>query len=186
MNTGVTSKEAIMQVCRGIAAEKGLSALNMRAVARECHIALGTLYNYYSDKDELLIATVESVWKDMLHMNERCETALSFPDYAAWLFESIQRGAVKYPHFLTAHSISIAKSKKGRAKSTMEHDLGHMKAGMLAALLADPAVDPGIFSPSFTRSDLVDFVLDNILMLLVQGKANCTALLELIRRVVYR
>ena len=56
MNTGITSKEAIMQACRKIAAQKGLSALNMRTVAKECNIALGTLYNYYADKDELLIA----------------------------------------------------------------------------------------------------------------------------------
>ena len=40
MNTVITSKEAIMQVCRRIVAENGMSALNMRLVAEECHIAL--------------------------------------------------------------------------------------------------------------------------------------------------
>ena len=45
MKPGVTSKEDIMQVCRKIAAEQGLPAVNMRAVAKECGIALGTLYN---------------------------------------------------------------------------------------------------------------------------------------------
>ena len=51
MNTVITSKKSIMQVCRHIVAESGLTALNMRSVADECHIALGTLYNYYADKD---------------------------------------------------------------------------------------------------------------------------------------
>ena len=45
LNTVITSKEAIMQVCRRIVAEKGMNALNMRLVADECGIALGTLYN---------------------------------------------------------------------------------------------------------------------------------------------
>ena len=44
MNTVITSREAIMQVCRCIVAEKGMKALNMRLVADQCHIALGTLY----------------------------------------------------------------------------------------------------------------------------------------------
>ena len=44
MNTVITSKEAIMQACRRIVAEKGMKALNMRLVADQCHIALGTLY----------------------------------------------------------------------------------------------------------------------------------------------
>ena len=41
MNTVVTSKEAIMAVCRQLVAEKGLMAVNMRMVAKECDIALG-------------------------------------------------------------------------------------------------------------------------------------------------
>ena len=35
MNTVITSKEAIMQVCRHIVAEKGMKALNMRLVSGE-------------------------------------------------------------------------------------------------------------------------------------------------------
>ena len=79
MNTGITSKEAIMQACRKIAAQKGLSALNMRTVAKECNIALGTLYNYYADKDELLIAAVESVWKDIFTWTENAKRPSPFP-----------------------------------------------------------------------------------------------------------
>ena len=69
MNPGATSKDAILQVCRRMAAQEGLSALSMRAVARECGVALGTLYNYYADKDALLIAAVESIWREIFHMD---------------------------------------------------------------------------------------------------------------------
>ena len=79
MNPGVTSKEQILQVCRQIAAEEGLQAVSMRSVAGKCGVALGTLYNYYADKDELLIATVESVWQDIFHMDGLPDQDLSFP-----------------------------------------------------------------------------------------------------------
>ena len=68
----------------------------------------------------------------------------------------------------------------------MERYFDHMKAGMLAVLRADPAVNPTAFSPVFTPSDLVDFVLDHILLLLVKEAESCTALVELVRRVIYR
>ena len=74
MNPVVTSKEAILQSCRKILAEQGLSALSMRAVSGQLGIALGTLYNYFSDKDALMLATVESVWKDIFHGNAACRT----------------------------------------------------------------------------------------------------------------
>ncbi|MGN1108469.1 MAG: TetR/AcrR family transcriptional regulator, partial [Oscillospiraceae bacterium] len=84
-----------MQVCRRIAAEQGLPALNMRTVAKECGIALGTLYNYYSDKDELLIATIGSVWQDIFHVPQEDKSssgALPFPEYVGRLFRHVQAG----------------------------------------------------------------------------------------------
>ena len=186
MNPNITSKEAILQTCRNIVASKGLPALNMRSVAEECHIALGTLYNYYSNKNELLLATIESVWKDIFHTNHKLSTNFSFCEYVSYIFECIQKGARKYPNFFTAHSISIANSEKGKAKSTMKHYFDHIKIGLLEVLKSDNTIDKNAFSTSFTESDFVDFVLDNILLLLVQEKTSCATLLEIINRVVYK
>lgn len=38
---------------------------------------------------------------------------------------------------------------------------------------------------TFTESEFIDFVLDNILLLLVQGKTNCDTLMEIIHRAIY-
>lgn len=185
MNTVITSKEAIMQVCRRIVAEKGLKALNMRLVADECHIALGTLYNYYADKDELVLATVESVWRDIFHADQQCVADVSFSDYVADLYARIRQGAEAYPNFLTGHSISIAGSKRGEAKSAMEHTFAHMKAGMQEVLQADQTVQENTFTSSFSQEKFVDFVLDSMLVLLVQGRPDCAVLQEVICRVIY-
>ena len=185
LNTVITSKEAIMQVCRRIVAEKGMNALNMRLVADQCGIALGTLYNYFADKDALVLAAVESIWRDIFHAGPPHETAPSFPGYVAALYERIQKGAEAYPGFLTGHSISIAASKRGEAKSGMEHTFAHMKAGMLEVLRADQSVRENTFTASFSQEKFVDFVLDSMLVLLVQGQPDCAVLLEVIRRVIY-
>ena len=185
MNPAITSKEAIMQVCRCIVAEKGLKALNMRLVADECHIALGTLYNYYADKDELVLATVESIWRDIFHGEQKCETASTFPDYVAGLYARIRQGAEKYPGFLTGHSISIASAKRGEARSAMEHTFAHMKAGMLEALQADTAAQENSFTDNMSQENFIIFILDHLLILLAQGQQDCTVLLEIIRRVIY-
>ena len=179
LNTVITSKEAIMQVCRRIVAEKGMNALNMRLVADECGIALGTLYNYFAGKYAPVLAAVESIWRDIFHAGPPHETAPSFPGYVAALYERIQKGAEAYPGFLTGHSISIAASKRGEAKSVMEHTFAHMKAGMLEVLRKDPSVPSNAFTPSFSQEDFVGFVQDQ---LLVWGQSTCGALLEVIRR----
>lgn len=185
MNTVITSKEAIMQVCQCIVAEKGMKALNMRLVAKECHIALGTLYNYYADKDALVLATVESIWREIFHGVHQDVTSVSFLNYVAELYGRIIKGAKAYPGFLTGHSISIASGKRDEAKSVMEHTFAHVKAGLLEVLQSDPSVPKNAFPPAFSKEDFVGFVLDHLLILLVQGQPDCNVLLEIIRRVIY-
>ena len=184
VNTVVTSKEAIMKTCRDMVSERGLSALDMRSVAKACHVALGSLYNYFPSKDALVTATIESVWQDIFHMEQCCEQK-PFPEYVRWIFDSVRQGTREYPHFFTAHSISVASSAKEQARKTMEQYFSHMKAGMAQSLRADPAVRSDAFSASFSESDLIDFVLANLLTLLARQEDDCEVLLEVIRRVLY-
>ncbi|MGN1451422.1 MAG: TetR/AcrR family transcriptional regulator [Eubacteriales bacterium] len=184
MNTVVTSKEAIMQACHGIVSEKGMKALNMRLVSEKCHIALGTLYNYYADKDALVLAAVESIWREIFHGVCQNASGTAFPDYVAELYERIRKGAEAYPGFLTGHSVGIAGDKRSEAKSVMERTFAHIKAGMLEVLQSDPAVPENAFPPGFSGEDFVGFVLDNMLLLLIQGHPDCCVLLEIIRRAI--
>lgn len=185
MNKEITSKEDILQICRGIAATQGFGKITMRAIAQECGIALGTLYNYYPNKDDLLIAAVKSIWEEIFPEDKGARPALSFPDYAARLFACARNGTTQYPNFLTVHSMVLAKSPKGHARNAMEQYFNHMKTGMLEVLQSDPKVSRTAFSPDFPQSAFIDFVLDNILLLLMQDAENCTGLTEIIRRVIY-
>ncbi|MEG2176343.1 MAG: TetR/AcrR family transcriptional regulator [Oscillibacter sp.] len=185
MNTVVTSREAILKICRELVSQQGLAALNMREVAQECHVALGSLYNYFPSKNELLLATIESVWQDIFHLDQPCGTALSFPAEVRRVFDSLQTGMVAYPNFFTAHSIGFASGDKGRARQTMEQYFHHMKGGLLEALQRDPAVRRDAFDQNLTPSEFVEFVLSGLLSLLMQRKRSCAVLLEIIRRSLY-
>ena len=80
INKVVTSKEEILKACREIVSEEGISAISMRAVAQRCHIALGSLYYYFSGKDELILKTIESVWQDIFHMDAQGREVQDEPD----------------------------------------------------------------------------------------------------------
>ena len=49
----------------------GYSAISMRMIAKESGIAVGTLYNYYSDKEELTTTVVYLSWKETLKNLDR-------------------------------------------------------------------------------------------------------------------
>ena len=53
---------AVVQLIR----KHGYSAISMRMIAKESGIAVGTLYNYYSDKEELTTTVVYLSWRETL------------------------------------------------------------------------------------------------------------------------
>lgn len=57
MNKIVTSKENILKASREIASKDGLQSINMRNVAKHCGVAVGSIYNYFPSKADLIIAT---------------------------------------------------------------------------------------------------------------------------------
>ena len=176
-----------MLVCRRIAAEKGLKALSMRAVAGECGIALGTLYNYFSNKEELLIAAIASVWEDIFRLADKDETTppLTFPEYVEKLFTNVSERFREYPDFFTAHSAAVASSGKGKAKNEMENCTEKIKTALLSVLHKDNSVNHKAFCDGLSEKGFVELVLDSIILLLMQQK-SCDTLIAVIRKVIYK
>ena len=182
----MTSRDEILATCREVVSQEGLPALNMRRVAQGCGVALGSLYHYFPSKDDMVTATVESIWRDIFHMDQQ-ETAPSpFPDYVSWLFSCVREATEKYPDFFMAHSMNFASSAKDEARSTMMRCFSHMERGLLTSLAADSGVSPSAFSDTFTRGDFVGLVFSAFLSSLVRGDETCDVLTEVIRRTIYR
>ncbi|MBS7008665.1 TetR/AcrR family transcriptional regulator [Anaerostipes sp.] len=185
MKKAVTSREAILAASRKLVMESGLQAVNMRTVASACGVAVGSVYNYFSSKTELLTATVEEVWKEIFHMSEHSSQFADFADSAAWLFERIQDGSRKYPGFFTLHSMSFAAGEKEQGRRMMEQYFGHIKQELLHVLDNDHKIKPDVFNENLTRESFIDFVFMNVTSLMLEKKRDCRSLLEIIRRILY-
>ena len=66
VNTAVTSRQALLAASRAVARRQGLDGLSIRAVAAEAEVSVGSVYNYFSGKAELMAATVEEIWGQIL------------------------------------------------------------------------------------------------------------------------
>ena len=184
MNNIITSKEAILSVSKKIAIETGLNSINMRTVAKRCGVAVGSVYNYFPSKADLIAATVEIFWEDILHLTKQCEHSQSFIGYVEGLFQTICKGSEEYPSFFTFHSMSFAADEKEKGREVMEQHFSLIKSGMIQSLLSDLNVRIGAFN-NLPREKYVDFIFSNILSILIKKESSCDFLLEIIRRTIY-
>lgn len=186
MNIAVTTQDEILRVCRELVAKEGIHALNMRRVAEACNVALGSLYNYFGAKDELITAVIDSVWRDIFHVSGEENLTRSFIDQVKYLFDCAREGESSYPSFFGAHMLQFASgAPKSVARVTMGKCFDEMKSGLMACLASDELIRPDAFSDTFSERVFVDFVFSAFLFTLLQRKSD-EPLLEVIRRSVYR
>ena len=88
----------------------------MRTVASECGIALGSLYNYFSSKSELLSATIEAVWKDIFQMGKTLEKCENIVEYLNLLFEGVENSRSRYPKFFSMHALGFTAGERQEGK----------------------------------------------------------------------
>ena len=96
VNTAVTSRQALLAASRAVARRQGLDGLSIRAVAAEAEVSVGSVYNYFSGKAELMAATVEEIWGQILSAPE-AEPPEDFVSCVHGLFRRIRgRGWLRF------------------------------------------------------------------------------------------
>ncbi|MBS4539439.1 TetR/AcrR family transcriptional regulator [Clostridium sp. D2Q-11] len=59
-------KQLILSKAKEILYNQGYHKLSMRALSKACNIALGTIYNYYPTKKDLIIEMMTDYWQNYL------------------------------------------------------------------------------------------------------------------------
>ena len=185
MNTAVTSKDEILKTSRELIRQQGWSALSIRSVAAACGVSVGSIYNYFDSKAELVSATVESVWCEIFH---RPEDAAVFQDVQAcviWMYERMNYGCKQYPGFFTLHSLGFLRENKSDGRRRMQQTWQHILSGLCSVLKRDAKVRPDAFTEQFTAEKFADVLFSLILSALLRQDYDPSAVLEIVRRTLY-
>ena len=186
MNTVVTSKEEILKASRELIRQQGWSAVNIRSVAAACGVSVGSIYNYFDSKAELVGAAVESVWCEIF---SRPEDGAMFRDTQAcvtWMYERMESGCKQYPGFFTLHSLGFMREDKPDGKRRMQQTWQHILDGLCSVLKRDPQVRPDAFTEQFTAEKFADVLFSLMLSALLRQDYRPDAVLEIVRRTLYK
>jgi len=70
----------LMEEARRQIEESGYSAMTIRSVAKACGVGVGTVYNYFSSKDEMLARYMLPEWKECVTAINAVSTYSSSPE----------------------------------------------------------------------------------------------------------
>ena len=185
MNKSATSKELLLETAKEIAYREGISKLSIRRVAADSGIAIGTVYNYYPAKSDLVLAVMEDFWRSVFHRSrfdiESCDFQESFYQLFTSLRENLSRFEACFLKEINRYGLSD--SPKGKELGLLY--LAHMKEGMLRILLRDTSVRMDAFSEDFSAKAFIDFAFSNLMILLQTEEKSCEFVQLVFHKLIY-
>ena len=174
MRQKVTSKEKILDAAMEIAIREGVDHVSIRKLAKSCGIGLGSMYNYYPDKEALIRAVSETFWDKILADQEKLyRTGIGFTVFLEQYYGFLYGRLSQYD---TSWVAQINKDSKQRIAAIR----------LLREVLdQDMRVNPTIWNMELNQDAFVEYVFVNLMALLQAGENHCRFFLFLLEHLLY-
>lgn len=186
MNKIVTSRESILKAAKEIAYRDGISELNIRGVAAACGVSVGSIYNYFPNKGNLVVAVIEEFWKSIFergmcnHHSEVCfiqffeQIYLRFYDYLK-IFKEDMLNQIAL----------LSNSDKENGRQAESQYLSRIRSVMLYHLERDESINQEIWNENFTKERFIAFVFQNMISMLKANEGDISFFKEILMMILY-
>ncbi len=173
MNKRVTSVDKILEQALLIAKKEGVDKLSIRKLAKACDIAIGSVYNYYPDKEAVVTAVAAEFWSSIFQDQDKLyRGSMSFTRFLEQYYSFLYAKLAPYDR-------SWVRDLEG--KIPMEETL---KLFMLV-LRGDERIQNSIWNMEFQPENFCQYVFKNIMALLQSGESNCRFFIYLLDNLLY-
>ena len=174
-------RDTLLHLARSIADTDGIDAINIRSLAGKAGVAAGTVYNYFSNKDEILLALTEEYWRQALLDMREAVTPGSFccqlEEIFLFLRERIDQSAGRLMNSLG--NVEIAgHARMMSMQSALESDF-------IQCMNKDPDVRRDIWSKDFTQEQFAHFIMVNLSVLLKEKAPDLSFFMTIVKRIIY-
>ena len=175
-----TLRSNLLNLARNIADEKGIDAINIRAIANKAGVATGTVYNYFSNKDEILLALTEEYWKQTLIEMKRCITADSFCEQLQEMFDFLRKQIDQSAGKL----MSSLGNMEAAAQERMLSMQSELASDLILYLEQDNKIREDIWNDAFTKKQFAQFIMMNMIMLLKMKTPDFEFFIKIIKGII--
>jgi AcrR family transcriptional regulator len=174
-------KQRILSITKNMIKTKGYSSINIREISKEAGIASGTIYNYFSSKDEILLSLTEEFWKtSLIELNQEIQTDffyIQLEEVYKFLNQQINQSA----GLLMGSLINVEIIGREYMQS-MHKELGKI---LLVFMDADCTINNNIWTNDFTKEQYINFVIFNMINNLQIKSDNTNFFIQIVKRTIY-
>lgn len=172
-----TLRGTLLAHARRLAEDEGMEAINIRSIAGLAGVATGTVYNYFSDKEEILLGLTEAYWKQTLMEMRTSVTAPTFCSQLEEIFAFLQQ-RMESPGGIMMKRLGNIKTEGQERMSAIQASLA---GSMVERMEQDPGIRTDIWDCYFTKEQYARFIMSNLFLSLKDGAADIGFLIQIVR-----
>jgi AcrR family transcriptional regulator len=178
-------KQTILSEAKEIAIKQGITKVDIRSVAKNSGIAIGTVYNYFPSKGDLLVAVIEDFW----------EGAFADVDWRSFAYEDFYDNLEKIYNILY---IYLNKFKENWLEElsflkTQEKLLGKQKQTEYFKKICnrikdmmemDNNIKQYQWTDVISKEKTAEFIFENMIMMLKKGDKNMSFFIGILKKIM--
>lgn len=186
MNKNVTTQAELLANAQEILENEGLESLSIRRLAKESHVSVGTIYNYFPNKSALFLELIKNFWQKVFKQSKyEQKSDESFALYIHHVYTDLAFGFKGFTSDYLKEMAYLNADEKQKGREMEELFWKQMKQMFLNVLESDENVNETTWTATFTKAVFVNFVFESIMSMLRSQKESCEALIEVINRIIY-
>lgn len=184
MNSVRDKKEEVFQIALDIAREKGLSNLTIRDLADQSDIAIGSIYNLFGTKEQLVILLIKDYWLKSIEniKTNSLNKKGNFIEKVEYLYISLKEVADDFHKDFIKDIVGVNMSNEAINKFTKNYKLD-MLNHIENMIIEDESIKDQ-FSGEFTTKEFSRFILYNYFILLRENQKDIGFLRISIKRML--
>ncbi len=159
--------------------EEGIDAITIKHLSNKTNVVPGTIYNYFSSKDEILLALATEYWLQAIETIQLHHSS-SFVDCVNYMLHTLKENMDQQGKVLMDH----VQSSKKRGAIRLNETYQQLKDSLIQQLQKDEHVCIQ-WDEHYSQKVFVDFVLNNVLII-VNQEDDGNFFKQLLTQVLYK
>lgn len=184
----VITSEEILEQAYQLACEQGLRSLSIRSIAAACDVSVGTVYNSYASKTELINDVVGMFWQRAFAETMKTLAAHEGNDFIAFceaLSQSLKSALKEFRKEFLSDLSALSEGDRLSAQKREQQSFIHARAGIKRALLSDPRIKQNQLTGALAPDALATLIWETLIDSARDDMGYDRTLFELLRATLY-
>lgn len=178
-------RKVILSKAKEIAINEGITKINIRTVAKNSGISIGTVYNYFPSKTDLLVAVIENFWEGAFEdFDWRSLIANDF-------YENLEKVYSVLHHYLHnfkenwLEQLALLKTQEKLIGRHKEDEYFQKMYGKIKLLIdMDNNLQQYPWTETISKEIMAEFIFENMLIMLKKDKKDMKIFIEVLKKIM--